>query len=116
MYEVRHEGIPYRSMREVAADVRPRERLLRHGPSVLVDSELVAVVLGSGTQGENVMDLARRLLDLHGGISGLLRVDVPTLRRTRGLGPAKSAQLAAALELSRRGGGFDPDARPKLDA
>lgn len=104
----------YRSMREVAADDRPRERLLRHGPEVLSDTELVAILLGSGMPGENVLDLARNLLDSHAGLPGLMRTDAKAMQRTRGLGPAKAALLAAALELGRRIQAVDPESRPHL--
>jgi DNA repair protein RadC len=101
-------------MREFALDERPRERLIRHGPEVLSDGELVAVVLGSGTQGENVIDMARTLLGALGGLPGLVRADVKALQRGRGMGPAKAAQLAAAIELGRRVQQIDPDSRPML--
>jgi len=109
-------GPVYRALREWASDERPRERLLSHGPEVLSDAELVAIVLGSGIPGENVVELARRLLAEHGGIGGLIRSDVKAVQRTKGLGPAKAAQLAAAVELGRRAGQLDPDSRPLLDS
>ncbi|MFN0146356.1 MAG: DNA repair protein RadC [Dehalococcoidia bacterium] len=105
---------PYRTMREIATDDRPRERLLHHGPEVLSDGELVALILGSGMRGENVIDLARSLLETIGGLPGLVRAEAKTLQRARGLGPAKAAQLAAAIELGRRVQQIDPDSRPKL--
>ena len=104
----------YRTMREIAEDERPRERLLAHGPEVLADAELVAVLLGSGTRGENVIDLARRLDEELGGLAGLMRADPAALRRVRGLGPAGAARLAAAVELARRLHQVEPEARPRL--
>lgn len=104
----------YRTIHDLAGDERPREKLLRHGPGVLTDAELIAIIAGSGTRGENVIDLARALLDAHGGLGGLLRTDAKALQRTRGLGPAKAAQLAAAIELGRRMPRVDGDARPLL--
>ena len=101
-------------MREIATDERPRERLLRHGPEVLSDGELVALILGSGVKGENVVDVARSLLETIGGLPGLVRAEARELQRARGLGPAKAAQLAAAVELGRRVQQIDPDSRPKL--
>jgi DNA repair protein RadC len=105
---------PYRTIRELATDDRPRERLLEHGPEVLSDGELVALILGSGMKGENVVDVARGLLATIGGLPGLARAEPKALQRTRGLGPAKAAQLAAAIELGRRVQQTDPDSRPKL--
>lgn len=104
----------YRTIHDLAGDERPREKLLRHGPGVLSDAELIAILAGSGTRGENVIDLARGLLDSHGGLGGLLRANAKSLQRTRGLGPAKAAQLAAAIELGRRMPRLDGDARPLL--
>ena len=106
----------YRTMHDLAGDERPRERLLRHGPGALADAELIAIIAGSGTRGENVVDLARGLLERHGGLVGLLRADAKALGRTRGLGPAKAARLLAAVEIARRlpRAGRDADARPRF--
>jgi DNA repair protein RadC len=104
----------YRTMRELAEDERPRERLLAHGPEVLADAELVAVILGSGTRGENVVDLSRRLLEALGGITGLARADGAALQRTRGLGPAGAARIVAAMELGRRLPQATIESRPRL--
>ncbi len=105
---------PYRSLREIAEDDRPRERLLKHGPAVLSDAELVAIILGSGLPGENVVDLARSMIEQQGGLAGLVRADTKMLQKTRGLGPAKAAQVAAAIELGRRMQQLGPEARPML--
>lgn len=101
-------------MRDFADDDRPRERLLKHGPAYLSDAELVALVLGSGLPGTNVVDLSRAILEAHSGLGGLVRADTQALQRTRGLGPAKAAQLAAAIELGRRMREVGPEARPLL--
>jgi len=60
------------------------------------------VCLRSGVRGKSAVDLARELIAEFGGIGGLLAADLASLRRVRGLGTAKAAQLAAALELARR--------------
>lgn len=105
----------YRTIHDLAADDRPRERLLEHGPEVLSDAELIAIVLRSGVTGTNVVDLSRALLTEMGGLAGLLRADISALQQTRGLGPAKAAQLAAAIELGRRAGQLDAGSRPLLN-
>lgn len=107
-------GTAYRTIREMADDDRPRERLVAHGPSVLSDGELIAVILGSGLHGENVLDLARRIVESQGGLAGLARADVKALQRTRGIGLAKAAQLAAAVELGRRAQQITPQDRELL--
>jgi DNA repair protein RadC len=83
---------------------RPRERLLEHGATYLTDAELVAVLLRTGMRGKSAVDLARELLESFGGITGMLAAK---LGAVKGLGPAKRAQLAAALELARRAIGED---------
>lgn len=81
---------------------RPRERLVAHGAQSLSDAELIAVILGTGTTGRSALDLAREALTRFGGLSGLLASGPNELGNIDGLGPAKSAQLQAVLELARR--------------
>jgi DNA repair protein RadC len=95
-------GPRYRTIHELARDDRPRERLMSHGPSHLSEAELVAIILGSGVRGENVIDLARRVVHEQGQLSGLARADVRSLKKVRGLGDAKATQIVAAIELGRR--------------
>lgn len=81
---------------------RPRERLVAHGAHALSDAELIAVILGTGTAGRSALDLGRDALSRCGGLSGLLASGPEQLAAIEGLGPAKSAQLQAVLELARR--------------
>jgi DNA repair protein RadC len=81
---------------------RPRERLLEQGPASLTDAELLAVILRTGTAGRSALDLGREALARFGGLSGLLAAPADRLIALEGLGPAKSAQLQAVLELARR--------------
>jgi DNA repair protein RadC len=78
---------------------RPRERLLARGARALSDAELLAVVLRTGVRGKSAVELGRELLARFKGIAGLFGAD---LSRVKGLGPAKRAQFAAAVELARR--------------
>ncbi len=87
---------------EMPARQRPRERLLSLGSAALSDAELLALFLRTGVRGSNVIELAQQLLNTHQGLAGLMSLDPPALLRARGLGPAKTCQLLAALELSRR--------------
>ena len=80
---------------------RPREKALRTGIESLDDHELLALLLRTGGE-DGVIEVARRLLDTHGGLPGLARLDVATLADQPQLGPAKAAELAAAFELARR--------------
>ncbi|MCP3957027.1 MAG: JAB domain-containing protein [bacterium] len=80
---------------------RPRERILSSGAATLSDAELLAVLLRTGRPGMSAIEMGQELLAERGGLSGLLRSEVASLRR-RGLGPAKAATLLAAVELGRR--------------
>jgi DNA repair protein RadC len=84
-----------------APEERPRERLHASGAASLSDAELVAVLLRTGVRGKSAVDLARELLQKYDGITKLLNAG-PGLARVNGLGPAKTAQFAAAMELARR--------------
>jgi DNA repair protein RadC len=72
------------------------------GPQVLSDAELLAVILRTGTTGRTALDLGRTALARFGGVAGLLAASTAELAAIDGLGPAKSAQLQAVLELARR--------------
>ena len=79
---------------------RPRERLLAKGAEALTDAELIAVLLRTGVRGKSAVDLGRELLARYGGVTPML--EAGDLEAVKGLGPAKRAQLAAAIELARR--------------
>ncbi len=81
---------------------RPREKLDRFGASVLGDNELIAAILGHGGGRESALEIANRVLVVSRGVHGLTRMTDRQLRLVSGLGPAKSAQIMAAVELGRR--------------
>ncbi len=85
---------------DLPAEERPRERLLRHGAGVLGDRELLAVLLGTGTSGQSVLELSQDLLQ--DGWTGLSRRRAAELLQIKGLGEAKVALLLAALEVGGR--------------
>ncbi len=89
-------------MKNLPPDARPREKLLALGPAALADAELVALLLRTGLKGTPVLTLAQQVLDAFGGTAGLLHADAADLKRIKGLGPAKRAELAAVVELARR--------------
>lgn len=80
----------------------PREKMAERGIGALDDTELLALLLGSGAARRPVIELAGSLLLRFGGLRGLLRARRESLERQPGLGPAKTGQLLAVLELSRR--------------
>jgi DNA repair protein RadC len=90
------------TIKEMPRDLRPRERLVQVGEGALSTAELLAIILRVGVDGENVLALATRLLSIHNGLPGLARASFAELCEVKGLGPAKTAQLKAALELGRR--------------
>lgn len=83
------------------AEDRPRERLCRDGPASLTESELLAILIRSGTRGRTAVDLARLVLTKAESLRGLSRKSVDDLVRM-GLGRARSTAIVAAFELSRR--------------
>src|SRR5579883_2029653 len=102
------------TIRELPSAERPRERLRSYGEGALSTAELLAIILRVGIAGENVLDVATRLLSRHGGLVGLARLNFDELCSTRGLGEAKAAQLRAALELGRRLAVATPEERPVI--
>ena len=93
----------------LAPQDRPRERLLAKGPGSLSDAELLAVLLGSGRRGKNVVEVAQELLDHAGDLRQLVANAEADLCAISGIGPARSASVQAALELGRRVLGRRPD-------
>lgn len=91
---------------------RPRERLLRHGPQVLTEAELVAILIRVGCQGTNAVELGRQLIIRFGSLRAMMEAPLSALQEIKGLGRAKAAQLAAALEIGRRAA--LPDSREKI--
>lgn len=81
---------------------RPRERLLQSGAHALEDSELLAIVLRTGTGKTNVVDLARFLLERFGSLQGIEEATIEELREVHGIGKMKAVELKAIFELGRR--------------
>jgi DNA repair protein RadC len=104
-------------IKDIPAEARPREKLLSRGPGALSDAELLAILLRTGIAGKGVLQMAEELLQIKndsasrktdgrqggfGGIAGLLHATADDLKRVKGLGPAKRAEIVAVLELARR--------------
>lgn len=101
---------------DLASEDRPRERLAKLGAGSLSNAELVAILLRAGIQGMNAVQLAQNILIGSGGLTGLQRRSYESLKRERGLGPAKAAQLKAAVELGRRLAVATPEERPTVQS
>lgn len=80
---------------------RPREKLEKYGPERLSDSELLAIFLGTGVRGVNVVELANKILKKFSGV-GLANASTNELKNTFGLGSAKACEIVACFELGRR--------------
>lgn len=83
-------------------DDRPREKLLKKGAQALSNSELLAILLRTGAKGASAIDLARRIMDKFGTFRNMNHTDAREWKEFKGLGPAKIAQIHAALEIGRR--------------
>lgn len=81
---------------------RPRERLLNEGPHQLSNTELLAILLRTGSQGQNVVTLAGRLLKRFQSLRNLSEASIQELKEIHGIGPAKSAQILAGITLAQR--------------
>lgn len=79
---------------------RPREKLQKKGAEALSDLELMAILVGKGTEGHDVMSVAKRILKILD--SGDEKPNLKELQKIEGVGPAKATLIAAALEFSRR--------------
>lgn len=89
-------------MKELLPEERPRERLMTKGADALSLTELLAILLTTGTQKKSVLSLAQELLTHFGSFSALLRASLEELRQIKGIGQAKALQLQAVFALARR--------------
>jgi len=83
-------------------DDRPREKLLKKGAGALSNSELLAILLRTGVKGNSAIDLARQIIDKYGTFRNMIHTDMREWKEFKGMGPAKIAQIQAALEIGRR--------------
>lgn len=99
---------------DLSAEERPRERLANHGAGSLSKSELLAILLRVGVEGENVIALSTRLLKEFDGLRGIHTANYEELCKVHGIGPAKAAQIKAAIELGRRMVEENPEERAAI--
>jgi len=92
------------SIKSWSIDDRPREKMLAKGRQSLTDSELLAIILGSGSVGESAVELSKRILNDHrNNLNELGKISIKDLvRKYKGIGEAKAINIIAALELGRR--------------
>lgn len=95
--------LTYVSVKNWAVEDRPREKLMMKGASALSDSELLAILIGSGTKEQSAVEVCKHILiSADNDLNKLARYTVSDLTKTKGIGPAKAITIIAALELGRR--------------
>lgn len=91
------------TIKDIPADMRPREKLLRYGPGILSTQELLAIIIRTGSRDANAIQLAESILYLFKDLRGINNAGIEELcQAAQGVGEAKAAQIKAALELGRR--------------
>lgn len=109
--------LPYgpNRIRVMPACERPQERLEKLGAAALSDTELLAMLLRSGTRGQDVLTLSSRLIADAGSLSGLLAWHETDFRSLKGIGRVKALQLVATMEVARRAISLPPNESPVLN-
>lgn len=103
-------------IRDLPNDDRPRERLALSGERAVSTAELLAIIMRTGSGGENVLRLAERMLAHFRGLSGVSRATITELQAIKGVGQVKAIEIKAALELGRRLTATAPEERPKISS
>ncbi len=92
-----------KSIKNWAADDRPREKLLTKGIETLSDAELIAILISSGNRNESAVELAKRMLsDNQNNLNETAKLSISDLQKYKGIGEAKAISIVAALELGKR--------------
>ncbi len=103
-------------IRDLESSQRPRERLASLGATSLSNAELIAILLRTGIKGINAVQLGQKILMDCSGLAGLHRSSYTELCRMRGVGPAKAAQIKAAIELGNRFAASTPTEFPVIQS
>jgi len=103
------ESYPPLRVKDLAVSDRPQERLEKLGPGALSDTELLAMLLRSGSRGHNVISIAQRLIAEAGSLAALVKWNEADFRRLTGIGRVKALQLVTVMEIVRRGLAKDPE-------
>jgi DNA repair protein RadC len=91
------------SIREWALEDRPREKLASNGINSLSNAELLAIIIGSGTRADTAVELSKKLLNMVGNnLHELGKLDLASLKKVPGIGPARAMSIIACIELGRR--------------
>lgn len=104
------------SIKFLAEDDRPREKFILKGKTSLSDSELLAIIMSSGSREESAVDLARRILEsVDNNWHNLSLLSISDLIKFKGIGEAKAISISAALEIGRRKSSQEVPERSKID-
>lgn len=104
-----------KSIKNWAEDDRPREKLSLKGERVLSDSELLAIIMGSGSRNESAVELAKRILNsVDNNWNNLSRLSIKDLCKFKGIGEAKAISIITALEIGRRKAIHELPEKPKI--
>jgi DNA repair protein RadC len=101
-------------LKDLAVNDRPQERLEKLGPAALSDTELLAMLLRSGSKGHNVISIAQRLIAEAGSLPALVRWNESDFRRLTGIGRVKALQLVTVMEIVRRSQTRGPEAEEQV--
>ncbi|MDR2473876.1 MAG: DNA repair protein RadC [Tannerella sp.] len=103
------------SIKQLAVEDRPREKMLLKGSAALSDAELLAILISSGNEDETAVQLSQRILgSVKNSLDALGKLTIKELMFYKGIGPAKALTIAAALELGRRRGVTEPEERSEI--
>jgi len=101
-------------LKELPEEQRPREKLIRYGPDVLKNEELMAIILNTGYRGETVLELSHRIIKEYGSKAITQEKNVGRLMETLDIPPVKACQIVACFELGRRFFKEEPGKLPTL--
>lgn len=105
------------NIKSLAEEDRPREKAVKYGLMSLTDTELIAILLGSGSRNESAVQLARRIYASCGNdVHKFARLSTKRLQNFRGVGEAKAVTLTAALELGRRRMHVERNKEPQISS
>ena len=100
---------------DMQKEERPRERLIKNGASALSDSELLAIILRTGSRQENIITLCQRLLKEY-NLKQLSQINLNQLMKIHGIKESKASQIAACFEIARRLESFNEGEKPKINS
>jgi DNA repair protein RadC len=100
--KIEEAGFYHTKIKDWPEGERPREKLMELGPERLSESELLAILLRTGSQKQTAVDLARLILSHYGSLHDLSAMNYQEFFRIKGIGPVKAVTLIAAFEIARR--------------